>query len=346
MFPDVDIIAPLRDPVPDRIPDQKSRNLAIGKPTKIDLLLKRRNRKLGLDDRYVAHVGNRDPEVQDAAGSGEHDLSYRPGTLDATAEDPEHGLNKDRHPPRLAVIVEVQAHRVFEAHARNRDMRPGNGHSVMEIPQVRSVAGILDKFDHVHANATGVVVPAEGEAPIIDFPDSGDRIWNLFAGPLLGFAAPVIHENLPVHLLYGETLGRHAGRHGVTVGHTGRSSVTRELPTVKRTLNAVLADAAVREVSAKVRAKRRHRKYVVRVLAPPDDQCAAQTLQIARLPAPKRLRTEQPIPAVGIGRWITGETQVVGEVLWLPASQTASQEAHASIPPPTLLRRMWEPSPR
>ena len=150
------------------------------------------------------------------------------------------------------------------------------------------VSRILDEFDHVRANATGVVVPAEGEPPIIDFPDAGDRIWNLFAGPLPGSAAPVIHENLPVHLLYRETLGpatRGWARCRCDIGHTGRSSVARELPSVKRTLDAILADAAAREVRAQVRAERRHGEHVVRVLAAPDDQCAAQAFQVTHLPA-------------------------------------------------------------
>lgn len=106
---------------------------------------------------------------------------------------------------------------------------------------------------------------------------------------------------------------------------------------MKRALDAIPADAAVPEVRAKVRAERLHREYGVRVLAPPNDQCTAQALQVAHLPAPKRLRTEQPVPAVGIGRGIAGETQLIGES-GLSASRTASQEGHANDS--TSLRRM------
>ena len=93
-----------------------------------------------------------------------------------------------------------------------------------------------------------------------------DRVRNLFARLLRSPATPVIHEDLPVYLLYGEALGRYAGGHGVAVGYAGRSSVARELPAVKGTLDAIPADAAAREVRAQVRAERRHREYFVRGL--------------------------------------------------------------------------------
>ena len=196
---------------------------------------------------------------------------------------------------------------------------------------MRRVDRVLDGLNDVHPAATGVVMSAIDEGAVIDSGDAGDRVRNLFARLLRGSATPVIHEDLPMHLLYGEALGRHAGGHGVAVGHVGRSSVARELPAVKGTLDAILAHAAAREVRAQVRAERRHREYVVRGLAAPDDQCAAQALQVAHFPAPQRLRAEQPVPAVGIGMGIVGKTQIVG-VLRLSALRAASREAHR---PPT-----------
>ncbi len=92
-----------------------------------------------------------------------------------------------------------------------------------------------------------------------------------------------------MHFLHGETLGRDAGRHAIAVGHTGRSPVARELPGVKRALDAVLADTAVPEVRPEVGAEGAHRMHVVRVFAAPHDQCAAETLEVAHLSAPKRL---------------------------------------------------------
>ena len=183
-------------------------------------------------------------------------LSLRPDTLHATAEDVEHGLYEERHAVGLPGGVKIQARRVIERRAGNRDSRPGHGQPVVEVPEVRGVGRILERLDYVHPGAAGVVVPAEDEGPVIDFRDAGDRVWNLFAGLLPGSATPVIHEDLPVHLLYGEALGRYAGGHGVAVGRAGRPSIARELPGVKGTLDAIPADAAVGEVSAKVRAER------------------------------------------------------------------------------------------
>ena len=127
------------------------------------------------------------------------------------AADVEHGLDEERHAVAPPGGVKVQARRVFDCRAGNRESRPGHCQPVMEVSEVRRVDRILDRLNDVHPDATGVVMPAKDEGPVIDFRDAGDWVRNLFARLLPSSATPVIHEDLPVHLLYREALGRYAG---------------------------------------------------------------------------------------------------------------------------------------